>query len=275
MQGQQPEQRKAHGRRLTSALAAGLFALTGLNGCAVLEPQPSAQTPSPAEVQALRDQLDATHQAMLEVSSLQASDTERMAARLQVLTENVQLLPEQVAAACRTRTPSAPVDCSDVADAPRRIAVRDDKMVVGELERVWIDPPGVALVARVDTGAQSNSLHAENLVEFERDGERWVRFEVEVGADAPVTVERRVERYVRVVQASDAEGSRRPVVNIQLRIADVQDSFEFTLADRGHLEFELLLGRNFLTDIAIVDVAQQFVQSSADGSQPNPEEASE
>ena len=48
---------------------------------------------------------------------------------------------------------------------------------------------------------------------------------------------------------------------MRLRIGDVHDSFEFTLADRSHLDFQLLLGRNFLTDMALVDVGKQFVQT--------------
>jgi hypothetical protein len=133
-------------------------------------------------------------------------------------------------------------------------------MVVGEMERVWLEPPGTTLIARVDTGAHSSSLHAENLVEFERDGEDWVRFDL-ILDDEIKTLERRVERYVRVYQQADPEGTRRPVVTMRLRIGDVHDSFEFTLADRSHLDFQLLLGRNFLTDMALVDVGKQFVQT--------------
>ncbi len=133
-------------------------------------------------------------------------------------------------------------------------------MVVGEMERVWLEPPGTTLIARVDTGAHSSSLHAENLVEFERDGEDWVRFDL-ILDDEIKTLERRVVRYVRVYQQADPEGTRRPVVTMRLRIGDVHDSFEFTLADRSHLDFQLLLGRNFLTDMALVDVGKQFVQT--------------
>jgi hypothetical protein len=69
-----------------------------------------------------------------------------------------------------------------------------------------------------------------------------------------------VLRYVRVFQQADPEGSRRPVISMRLRLGDVQDTFEFTLADRSHLNYQILLGRNFLTDVALVDVGRQFVQ---------------
>ena len=74
------------------------------------------------------------------------------------------------------------------------------------------------------------------------------------------TVEREVVRYVRVFQQADKEGSRRPVVEMRIRVGNVQAEFEFTLADRSHLEHSMILGRNFLTDLAVVDVGRQFLQ---------------
>jgi hypothetical protein len=45
-------------------------------------------------------------------------------------------------------------------------------------------------------------------------------------------------------------------------LGDIQGKFEFTLADREHLDQEALLGRNFLTDVAVVDVGRSFVQKA-------------
>ncbi|MEQ8689482.1 MAG: RimK/LysX family protein, partial [Pseudomonadales bacterium] len=100
---------------------------------------------------------------------------------------------------------------------------------------------------------------AENVTPFERDGEDWVRFDL-IDKDTNVSIELPVERYVRVIQQSDKEGTRRPVVRMRIMLGNVKDSFDFTLADRSHLEQNMILGRNFLTDIAIVDVGRQYVQ---------------
>jgi hypothetical protein len=53
-----------------------------------------------------------------------------------------------------------------------------DKQVVGWLEEVKIYPGNLILKAKLDTGAKNCSLNAQNIVEFERDGEKWVRFEI-------------------------------------------------------------------------------------------------
>ncbi|NIN59592.1 MAG: hypothetical protein GTN56_07250 [Xanthomonadales bacterium] len=237
-----------------------------LTGCAVntgLE-DPNAELVS--RVQALEYQVLATQVAVQELTEDQQSGQADLSRQLTDLNSELGRVPEAVGAVC-ANPETTPVTACESDQLIRTVVMSGDKMVVGEMERVWLEPPGASLIARVDTGAHSSSLHAENLVEFERDGEDWVRFDLILDEEIK-TLERRVVRYVRVYQQADPEGSRRPVVNMRLRLGDVHDSFEFTLADRSHLDFQLLLGRNFLTDMALVDVGKQFVQSPYHPSSP-------
>ncbi|MDE0367697.1 MAG: RimK/LysX family protein [Gammaproteobacteria bacterium] len=139
-----------------------------------------------------------------------------------------------------------------------------EKMVVGSLERIRITPPGITINARIDTGADSNSLSATNMVFMERDGEDWVRFDLQTG-DATYTLERRVSRFVRVFQQSDAVGARRPVVQLRVQLGQILGNFEFNLSNRTHLKHAVILGRSLLMDLIVVDVAQEFVQPLPDG----------
>ena len=58
------------------------------------------------------------------------------------------------------------------------IGVSEAKQIVGRIEKVKICPENILFKAKLDTGADHSSLDAANIVEFERDGEKWVRFKV-------------------------------------------------------------------------------------------------
>ena len=75
-------------------------------------------------------------------------------------------------------------------------------------------------------------------------------------------------RHVRVRQASAEDFDRRPVVRLSVRFGYLKkssdfvqsESTEFTLTDRSRMTYPLLLGRDFLKDIAVVDVARKYIQ---------------
>ncbi len=134
-----------------------------------------------------------------------------------------------------------------------------DKILLGRIEWVWLDLLGKTLKAKMDTGAKSSSLSASNIQEFERDGKKWVRFSIPEGStekfyEAPLI------KYQNVRQASMAEMDVRAKIMLKLRIGGLVEETEFTLTDRSNMIYPLLLGRRFLRDIAVVDVAQKFVQ---------------
>lgn len=122
---------------------------------------------------------------------------------------------------------------------------------------VEVDPPGVKLAGRLDTGAESCSLHAVEVVPFDRDGARWVRFVIAEKAGEGKVIERPVVRTV-LIKRHDAEPQRRFVVKLNLRIGKIDETVDVTLADRGDFDYSVLVGRNFLTDNAIIDVSRKF-----------------
>ncbi|MGM0451420.1 MAG: ATP-dependent zinc protease [Pseudomonadota bacterium] len=136
-----------------------------------------------------------------------------------------------------------------------------DRSISGAVESVHIEPPGHLFEARIDTGATTSSLDARSIEVFERDGEDYVRFELagehfENGESREL--EQPVARFAEIVQASDEENERRPVVELQYRLGPVERVAEFTLTDRGHLTYPALIGRNVLRDLFVVDVGKTF-----------------
>ncbi|MBS0013539.1 MAG: ATP-dependent zinc protease [Desulfobacterales bacterium] len=135
-----------------------------------------------------------------------------------------------------------------------------DKLLIGRLEKVRLTPPGRIFHARIDTGATTSSLDARNVEIFERDGSRWVKFQIQDPEEETFyEVEKPVVRRVRIIHSSTEDFSRRPVIELQFQIGRIKRIAEFTLEDRSHLDYQVLIGRNILRDLMVVDVAQEFI----------------
>ncbi|MCX4186712.1 ATP-dependent zinc protease [Methylophaga sp. OBS4] len=138
-----------------------------------------------------------------------------------------------------------------------------NKLVLGRVEWLWIEAVNRVFKARIDTGATTSSISAQDVVVFERDGKRWVRFRLAPDeTDDRYEVEAPLVRHVRIRQSS-GDGDkldRRPVVSLKVKVGNLIEDTEFTLTDRSHMLYPILLGREFLKDIAVVDVAKKFIQ---------------
>ena len=119
----------------------------------------------------------------------------------------------------------------------------------------WVEPvaiAGVVLEAKLDTGAQTSSLGAANLVNFSRNGERWVRFDIGREGRADRQIEAPLVRRTRVRRAGTTI-ERRPVVILNLCLAGYGIVTEFTLTDRSGLDYVALIGREALGRRLLVD----------------------
>lgn len=136
----------------------------------------------------------------------------------------------------------------------------DGKLILGEEE--WVYLPGLNEVfkSRIDTGAATSSISAVDVVVFERDGKAWVKFKIEHDGLNSEEISLPVERWVRIRQSTADETQKRAVVVAWLQVGDFKEKTEFTLTDRTHLTFPLLLGRSFFKDVGIVDVSRKYVQ---------------
>ncbi|WP_136254573.1 ATP-dependent zinc protease family protein [Onishia niordana] len=139
-----------------------------------------------------------------------------------------------------------------------------NKAILGRAEWIGLPSIGTYLQARVDSGADTSSLSAREITPFERDGENWVKFKLALEGDDAVVdairdkwIEAPIERRVRVVQ-SNGEASR-PVISLLMTLGSIREQVEFTLSDRRQLSYPALLGRRFMMDIAVIDVAERYM----------------
>lgn len=131
---------------------------------------------------------------------------------------------------------------------------------VGYREHVALPDLGVELVAKVDTGARSSSVHAEGIVVRDTPAGRRVR--------ATIPLDRLGERRVdldapllgwRWVRDSGGHGSLRPVVSTTVALGPWSWTEELTLADRPGMRHRMLLGRVAVRGRFLVDPARSFL----------------
>ncbi|WP_019615803.1 ATP-dependent zinc protease family protein [Psychromonas ossibalaenae] len=143
----------------------------------------------------------------------------------------------------------------------KEIVQFDDKTVLGRIEWVYISAAKNSYKGRIDTGATTSSLNAVDIERFERDGKKWVRFSLKHNKDSePQRIEAKIERIAKISQSSKpGVTDERPVVRLQVRIGDTVHLTEFTLTDRQHMEYPVLIGRTFMRDVILVDVSQEYI----------------
>ncbi len=130
------------------------------------------------------------------------------------------------------------------------------KVVIGRDEMIKFPHLGVGLVdGRVDTGARTSSMHASNIELFDKEDERWVRFDFEeyLGLEARLWK----QKYVR---SSNGKKESRYFIRTQVKFANGKKyPITMSLTDRSKMRFPVLLGRRLLAGKFIVDVGKIFV----------------
>lgn len=135
-------------------------------------------------------------------------------------------------------------------------------LVVGWRELVSLKELGLqGIPAKIDTGARTSSLHARVLEEFQRDGERFVRFAVDW--DGVRHACEAVHVDVRGITSSNGEQQTRFVIKTPLTIGSLTFRAEISLADRSQMQFPMLIGRTALRRRMIVDSGHSWLQSPA------------
>lgn len=178
----------------------------------------------------------------------------------QAILDAISAQSEQLSCPPAPRQPACAAAPNNEQGSPKGHANRlKGKVIVGELENFYLADPGIVHVARIDSGAETSSLDARNITRFERDGSNWVRFDVPLPeSDEFVTLEREIARRVKIIQASAEDVDRRVVVELQFMIGNHHQKAEFTLTSREHLSHVVLVGRNILRDVMLIDVGKEY-----------------
>jgi hypothetical protein len=141
----------------------------------------------------------------------------------------------------------------------------NNKHVIGATAKLTELESGFTFPARIDTGAQSCSLHVEK---FEIEGVdekrprnvgKTIRFQLKDSSGKTKWIEAEIAQAVKVKSSSLKVGEydHRYKVRLTLQWKDFKKKVLVTLNNRTDMEFPLLIGRNFLRGDFVVDVAKK------------------
>lgn len=138
-------------------------------------------------------------------------------------------------------------------------------VTLGYIEDVHVGKLGLEMKAKLDTGADTSSLHARDIDVYKKSGKNhWVRFRVIGKNGRSVRYDQNVVSFV-AIKLKTGGTQRRPVIYLPLCVGGVSGLAEFTLADRENFDYQVLIGREFLASRIVVDSAHTFAATETCG----------
>ncbi len=137
--------------------------------------------------------------------------------------------------------------------------VRSEVITLGYVEDVSVGKLGLEMKGKLDTGADTSSVHARNVKIYKRgEKDHWVRFRLIGKNGRSVRYDQNVIRFVQI-KTKTGGYLRRPVIHLPLCVGGVWGLAELNLADRGDFDYDILIGREFLANRILVDSGQSFI----------------
>lgn len=137
----------------------------------------------------------------------------------------------------------------------KRLKTNPNRLLIGWYE--WCALPNLklpAIKAKIDTGAKTSALHAENIKTFEKNGINWVRFTVYPLQGNKLIKIRCSAQLIdeRAIMSSNGHKEHRYVIVTPLTLGNITWDIELTLSNREPLKFRMLLGREALKNHTLI-----------------------
>lgn len=137
-----------------------------------------------------------------------------------------------------------------------------NKIILGSEEWCSFPELGIpAIKARVDSGAKTSALHAINIVPFIKDGEKWVKFDINPIQNNLKTVIHCEALMIdkRIVKSSSGFREQRYVIQTKIALGEETWTIQMTLTNRDSMGFRMLLGREAMSGRILVDPEQKYL----------------
>lgn len=118
---------------------------------------------------------------------------------------------------------------------------------------------GLTFPVKLDTGADVSSMNALNIKRFEKDGKPMVSFTYQNDLGQKKQMTREVVDEMRVRARKGEKTMPRPVVEMTVKIGDLEQTVRVNLQDRSRFHYSMILGKNFLKHGAVVSSDETFL----------------
>jgi DNA-binding XRE family transcriptional regulator len=152
----------------------------------------------------------------------------------------------------------------DIDTDPETVALIAKRNLIGWRESVSIPDWGVSnLVAKIDTGARTSSIHVTNLKHL--SGKK-IEFDVVLRRRKPVKYQSVCTTYLRMtkIRSSNGQIQERLVVSERIHIGHIDKQVELTLSVRDKMTCRMLLGRSALQEDFLINVDDKFMIKKQD-----------
>jgi hypothetical protein len=139
-----------------------------------------------------------------------------------------------------------------------------NKIIIGRLESIDLPELGIEdLQVRVDTGAKTSSLHADNIKKEIIDGVHNVVFDIHPDSHNVAHIVNCSARIsdIRKVKSSNGTSEERYVIETTVVLGEESWAIEITLTDRSDMSNLMLFGREAIGTRFLVDPSKVFLGS--------------
>jgi hypothetical protein len=143
----------------------------------------------------------------------------------------------------------------------RKDVLADQKIVIGWLEEVYLPECDFIIKAKIDTGAKNSSIHAVDLEYIAPKGKAQssrIRFRTMDLKGKSRIIEADLVREAHIKKSS-AITRTRPEIELEVCLGGVRKRIRVNLADRGGMNYRMILGRTALEGDFIVDISKKYV----------------
>lgn len=143
------------------------------------------------------------------------------------------------------------------------IDAQDGPALVGWQEAVRLPELGAGpIVAKIDTGARSAALHADDIQISGRGKRMRVRFKLQRRSGSTRRIECEMPLHdLRRIKSSNGHIELRAVIATSIEIGDTVLDAEITLTQRADMGAAMLIGRSSIKGTFLVDPSRTFLKS--------------